>query len=107
MFWQEEPLAVDLQFEATTSWQFAIDPSTLNFHNNPPVNGVLPSPIFDYGLPPFSMTVTACPIIWPIAGDMFASSPPQSPVGCVGDNQTIVLRPFGVSYYTLLSDRED
>lgn len=107
MFWQEEPLAVDLQFEATTSWQFAIDPSTLEFHNNPPANGALPSPIFDYGLPPFSMTVTACPITWPVAGDTFASSPPQSPVTCVGDNQTIVLRPFGVSCYALLFYRED
>lgn len=91
----EEPLAVDLQFEATTAWQFAIDPSTLQFHNDPPADGVLPSPIFDYGLPPFSMTVTACPIVWPIAGNTFTSSPPQSPVACIGDNQTIVLRPFG------------
>lgn len=87
---------MDLQFEATTPWQFAIDPNTLEFHNDPPEDGALPSPIFDYELPPLSMSVTACPIIWPIAGNTFTSSPPQSPVACAGDNQTVILRPFGV-----------
>ncbi|KAF8591854.1 hypothetical protein K439DRAFT_1536444 [Ramaria rubella] len=91
----QQPLAADLQFEATSSWQFAIDPASLQFHNAPPANGKLPSPIFDSGLPPLSITATACPIVWPIAGNTFAAAPPQSPVACTGNNQTITFRPYG------------
>ncbi|KAG7094358.1 hypothetical protein E1B28_007958 [Marasmius oreades] len=90
----QQPLAKDLQFKAAGPWQYAIDPSTFKFVNTPPTNGTLPSPVFDSGKPPLSITVTACLINWPTAGDTFAASPPQSPA-CTGAKTTITLRPFG------------
>ncbi|KAJ3722727.1 hypothetical protein DFJ43DRAFT_1133814 [Lentinula guzmanii] len=92
----EQPLAKDLEFDATTAWEYAIDPSTLQFVNNPPASGALPSPVFDSGLPPLSMTVTACPINWPVAGSTFASSPPTNPA-CTGAQKTITLTPYGAT----------
>ncbi|KAJ3782006.1 hypothetical protein GGU10DRAFT_409635 [Lentinula aff. detonsa] len=92
----EQPLAKDLEFDATTAWEYAIDPSTLQFVNNPPASGTLPSPVFDSGLPPLSMTVTACPINWPVAGSTFASSPPTNPA-CTGAQKTITLTPYGAT----------
>ncbi|THH05337.1 hypothetical protein EW145_g4867 [Phellinidium pouzarii] len=91
-----EPRAVDLQFEASAAWQYAIDPSTLEFHETPPASGTLPSPVFDTGLPPFSMSVTACPIAWPEAGDIFASSPPENVI-CTGGKTQITLWPLGAT----------
>ncbi|KAJ7577524.1 hypothetical protein C8J56DRAFT_970986 [Mycena floridula] len=89
-----QSLAVDLEFDATAAWQYAIDPSTLKFVSSPPASGVLPSPIFDAGLPPVSMTVKACPISWATAGTTFAASPPQNPA-CTGAQTTLTLRPYG------------
>lgn len=92
-----EPRAVDMEFlpAAADAWQFAIDPDTLAFTNTPPMSGVLPSPIYDAGLPPFTLSVSACPIDWPVAGDMFAAPPPENPT-CLGAFQNITLWPFGV-----------
>lgn len=93
----QQPLAVDLEFDATADWQYAIDPSTLRFNGASPAGGKLPSPVFDSGLPPFTIDVTACPINWPIAGDTFAASPPTNPA-CTGSAVNITLWPFGVSH---------
>ncbi|KAF5343072.1 hypothetical protein D9758_011159 [Tetrapyrgos nigripes] len=90
----QEPRAVDLQFEAIVSWQYAIDPSTVQFVNDPPSSGTLPSPVFDSNLPPLSIEVTACPIEWSVAGNTFASAPPENPA-CTGAQKTIRLTPFG------------
>ncbi|KAJ8090207.1 hypothetical protein PM082_018797 [Marasmius tenuissimus] len=88
-----QPLAKDLQFKAAGSWQYAIDPSYLKSVNTPPSYGALPSPVFDSGKPPLSITATACLINWPTAGDTFATSPPKfkfgltsplGPTGCRG-----------------------
>lgn len=92
----QEGRAVDLQFEATNNWKYAIDPTTLKFHNTSPPSGSLPSPIFDSGLPPMTITATACPIYWPIAGNTFAASPPESPT-CTGEATAITLWPFGAT----------
>ncbi|EGO20580.1 hypothetical protein SERLADRAFT_441925 [Serpula lacrymans var. lacrymans S7.9] len=92
----QQPLAVDLQYLATEAWQYAIDPSTLTFNSNPPSSGELPSPIFDAGLPPLTITVTACPVAWGLAGDTFADSPPVSP-SCTGAPTNITLWPFGAT----------
>src|SRR6201999_1061115 len=94
----EQPMAQDLEFDASASWQYAIDPSTLQFFNNPPKSGILPSPVFDSGLPPLSMTVTACIIDWPEAGDTFAASPPTNPA-CTGAHKNITLTPYGARYF--------
>ncbi|KAJ7742166.1 hypothetical protein DFH07DRAFT_964682 [Mycena maculata] len=91
-----EPRAVDLEFLPADAWQFAIDPATLAFSNTPPASGVLPSPIYDAGLPPCTMTVSACPIDWPVDGDMFAAPPPENP-SCLGAFRNITLWPFGAA----------
>jgi len=90
-----QPLAVDLEFDATVNWQYAIDPSTLKFNagTTPPT---LPSPIFDSGMPPMTISVTACLISWPEAGDTFVSSPPTNP-NCTGTQTTIELSPYGAT----------
>lgn len=91
----EEAQAVDLEFDATAPWQYAIDPATLQFNAGAPAGGQLPSPVFDSGLPPFTITAAACPIDWPVAGDTFVSSPPTDPV-CTGPATNITLWPYGV-----------
>ncbi|KAI8985545.1 hypothetical protein BD414DRAFT_488407 [Trametes punicea] len=93
----QQPLAVDLEFDATTSWQFALgDPKTFVFNADVPSGGTLPSPIFDSGLPPFTITAPACLVDWDVAGDTFAASPPEDPE-CVGSVTNITLWPFGAT----------
>ncbi|KAJ7188795.1 hypothetical protein C8R46DRAFT_30235 [Mycena filopes] len=93
-----EPRAVDMEFlpADVDIWQLAIDPSTLVFVNTPPASGVLPSPIYDTGLPPFTLRVSACPIDWPVGGDMFAAPPPENPT-CLGAFRNVTLWPFGAA----------
>ncbi|KAF9011853.1 hypothetical protein BDQ17DRAFT_792870 [Cyathus striatus] len=90
----QQPLAVDLEFDATAAWQYAIDPSTLKFSTTASSSAKLPSPVFDSGKPPLIITANACPIAWPVAGDTFVSQPPTSPA-CTGAETTITLRPYG------------
>ncbi|KAH8115214.1 hypothetical protein DFH11DRAFT_1726088 [Phellopilus nigrolimitatus] len=93
----DEPRAIDVQFEATEAWQYAIDPSTLKFNaGTTPENGTLPSPIFNSGLPPYTITATACPIAWLEAGDTFAAVQPEN-VTCTGDAKQITLWPLGAT----------
>ncbi|OCH96340.1 hypothetical protein OBBRIDRAFT_854604 [Obba rivulosa] len=92
----EESQAVDLEFDATAPWQYAIDPVTLEFNAGTPSDGQLPSPVFDSGLPPFTITVAACPIDWAIAGDTFAASPPTDPE-CTGPAVNLTLWPYGAT----------
>ncbi|KAJ6612793.1 hypothetical protein B0H10DRAFT_2177315 [Mycena sp. CBHHK59/15] len=90
----QQPLAVDLEFDAAANWQYAIDPTTLKFSSTPPAAGTLPSPIFDSGLTPLKITATACLINWAIAAPTFAASPPTNP-SCTGPATTITLTPYG------------
>ncbi|TFK52036.1 hypothetical protein OE88DRAFT_1799237, partial [Heliocybe sulcata] len=90
----QQPLAADIEFDATEPWQYAIDPKTLVFNSNPPASGSLPSPIFDSGLPPFSISAMACAVEWGVGGDMFASSPPENPA-CTGAVRNVTLWPYG------------
>ncbi|KAJ7504069.1 hypothetical protein B0H11DRAFT_1710353, partial [Mycena galericulata] len=43
---------------------------------------------------PLTLTVSACPIDWPVDGDMFAAPPPENPA-CLGAFRNITLWPFG------------
>ncbi|KAF8062243.1 hypothetical protein FPV67DRAFT_262778 [Lyophyllum atratum] len=92
----QQSLAVDLEFDATAAWQYAIDPATLKFSNVPPASGKLPSPVFDSGKSPLTITVTACPINWATAGDTFAAAPPTNPA-CRGAQKTLTLSPYGTT----------
>ncbi|KAF9255860.1 hypothetical protein L218DRAFT_883135, partial [Marasmius fiardii PR-910] len=91
-----EPHAVDLEYDPIGTWEYAIDPTQLTFHYDPPVDDVLPSPIFDSGKAPGVIRAIACRIEWPLGGDMFAAHPPENP-GCVGENVRIWLEPFGAT----------
>lgn len=91
----QQPLAKDLQLDPTSSWQYAIDPSTVKFVAKSVTS--LPSPVYDSGLPPFSITVSACLISWGTAGDTWTAPVPQSPVACTGARTTLTLTPYGVS----------
>ncbi|THV00262.1 hypothetical protein K435DRAFT_934582 [Dendrothele bispora CBS 962.96] len=93
-----ESHAVDWQYDPAENWEYAIDPSSLVYHHDSDisVSGILPSPIFDSGMPPTSITASACLINWPLAGDTFASSPPENPE-CVGPETVITLWPFGAT----------
>lgn len=97
----QQPLAQDLEFDATANWQYAIDPATLEFSSSPPASGTLPSPIFDSGLTPLKITATACLINWAIAAPTFAASPPTNPA-CTGPATSITLTPYGVSILILV-----
>ncbi|KAJ6573828.1 hypothetical protein DFH09DRAFT_915549 [Mycena vulgaris] len=90
----KQPLAQDLEFDASGNWQYAIDPTTLQFSSTSPTSGKLPSPIFDSGLTPLKITAKACLIKWAIAAPTFAASPPTNPT-CTGPVTTITLTPYG------------
>jgi hypothetical protein len=90
----QQPLSKELQFDPSAPWQYAIDPTTLKFNQQHP--STLPSPIFDFGKPPVSISVTACPIDWKLGGDTWAAPPPENPK-CTGSNTTLTLTPYGVS----------
>jgi len=92
----QQPLAQDLEFDASANWQYAIDPTTLKFSSTPPTSGVLPSPIFDSGLTPLKITATACLIKWAVQAPTFAAVPPTSPA-CTGPATTITLTPYGAT----------
>ncbi|KAJ7743834.1 hypothetical protein B0H16DRAFT_1560781 [Mycena metata] len=92
----QQPMAQDLEYDASANWQYAIDPATLKFTSTPPASGQLPSPIFDSGLTPLKITATACLINWAIAGGTFAASPPTNPA-CTGPTTTITLTPYGAT----------
>ncbi|KAF5317643.1 hypothetical protein D9758_018632 [Tetrapyrgos nigripes] len=105
-----ETHAIDLQYDPAEAWEYAIDPSSLVYHHDTPASGILPSPIFDSGLPPTRITASACLIDWPLAGDTFASSPLENPE-CVGPRRVIMLWPFGaiklrISEFPVVSFRE-
>jgi len=85
--------AKDYEFDATADWNYAIDPSTATFNSNDG-SADLPSPIFDSGKPPVSISVKACAIDWSTTGNLVATNPPQNP-SCTGGQTTITLSPFG------------
>lgn len=90
-----EPRASDYQFDPTTNWNWAIDPSTLKF-NPAPSNTTLKSPIFDSGAPPLSITVQGCPVTWELAGSVFTNPPPENAT-CIGEKTQLTLIPYGAT----------
>ncbi|KAL0570021.1 hypothetical protein V5O48_011940 [Marasmius crinis-equi] len=92
----QEPRAADYQFDATSDWQFAIDPKTAKWVGGASPTDTLPSPIFDSGKPPVSIEISGCSIDWAEAGETFAAPPPQNPA-CKGEIKTLKLIPYGAT----------
>ena len=90
-----EPRAVDYQLDATGTWQYAIDPSTLQFHYS---GKPLTTPVWTENGSPVTISVEACEVEWELGGDTYAGPPPQEPA-CVGERKRITLVPYGVSFY--------
>ncbi|KAJ6172783.1 hypothetical protein N7470_001850 [Penicillium chermesinum] len=87
--------AKDYIFLNSTEWNVAIDPSTISYDAG---SGVLPSPVFEDGALPMSMSAKGCLIDWP----MFRGAVPGSPIPkgdrkCLGDAFNVTLRPYGSS----------
>ena len=91
-----ESRAADYQFEATSDWQYAIDPKTAKWVGGASPDDKLASPIFDAGKPPVGIEVSGCLVDWKKAGTSFAAIPPTNPV-CKGQVKTLELTPYGVS----------
>ncbi|KAL0062698.1 hypothetical protein AAF712_010393 [Marasmius tenuissimus] len=89
-----ESRAADFQFDATSDWQFAIDPKTAKWVGGASPDDKLPSPIFDSNKPPVSIEVSGCLIDWQKAGTSFAAPPPTNPA-CKGQVKTLKLTPYG------------
>lgn len=81
----------DHTWVVTTPWNVAIDPSTLEFHEQ--TISELPYYVWETGAQPQSMTATACEVEWPtLLGD--ANWPPAN-ASCLGGSFEVTLRPFG------------
>lgn len=93
-----ETRATEFEFDATSEWRYAIDPSTAKFTPGD-APSELPSPLWESGKSPFTLSIEGCVIDWDTAGDTFASVPPQSPVQCADGQErtTLSLAPYGVS----------
>ncbi|KAL0061878.1 hypothetical protein AAF712_011254 [Marasmius tenuissimus] len=91
-----ESRAADFQFDATSDWQFAIDPKTAKWVGGASPDDKLPSPIFDSNKPPVSIEVSGCLIDWQKAGTSFAAPPPTNPA-CKGQVKTLKLTPYGAT----------
>ncbi|KAJ5625302.1 hypothetical protein N7510_001611 [Penicillium lagena] len=89
------PQAQDHTLLNSTSWNVAIDPSTLVYH---PGSGPLPSPTFEDGQLPMFVTAQACLIDWPLWMGVVPDSPiPKKERKCLGDTFEATLRPYGSS----------
>jgi len=88
----EQPNAVDLQYLPTVNWEYAIDPTTLAFHNTLPET--LPNPVYDSQQPPNTITAVGCPITWTTTSGS-ADDPPSSPATCTGDTFNFIFWPYG------------
>jgi hypothetical protein len=84
--------AVDIEMDPTAAFNFAIDSSTLAFHNTLP--STLPSPVFESQAPPNTITATGCPITWGSNGAS-ADDPPASPATCTGSQFNFIFWPYG------------
>jgi hypothetical protein len=97
--------------EPSDVWQYAIDPSTIKFHDAHRATKTvpaLPAPIFEHNKSPLTLTVTACRIDWPVEGDLYAAAPPErEKVTCLDKEKTIVLSPYGVGCSTEVSQFAD
>ncbi|KAH7337452.1 hypothetical protein B0J17DRAFT_663043 [Rhizoctonia solani] len=86
-----ESRAVDLEMTPSGPWQYAIDPSNVQYEQ---ISDKLGSPVFDHDGSSTSLLVSACLVEWGIGGETFAKPPPENPE-CLGPVKTIRLIPYG------------
>lgn len=86
--------AKDYQFFNTTSWNIAIDPSTLQYVSGD-ASGSLANPIFAPGAPPSKITVQGCEIDWPLYKSVPGPAPLKAQRKCTGKVREYTLRPYG------------
>lgn len=82
----------------TSAWNYAIDPSTLVYHDSGEAGPgqSLANPIWAPGAPPNHMTVQACLIDWPLyLGSVPGLVPLEEDRVCIGDAVEVELRPYG------------
>lgn len=86
----------DTRYNATSAWNVAIDPSTIQY-NAPDPNAAIDYPAFGINGVSNSMTVQGCTVAWEYkSGSTTPDLPPQSPQ-CVGNMTQYTLVPYGVS----------
>ena len=93
------PGSHDWTINNTTAWNYAIDPSSLQYQPNTISNSTgiqpLPNPIFTSGAPPGIITATACEIDWPVARGVPAAVPLPGQRNCTGPTLQVTLVPYG------------
>lgn len=82
----------------TAAWNYAIDPSTLEYHygGEAAPGKTLANPIWSAGAPPNFMTAQACLVDWPLYLDSVPGLVPAAEERvCLGDVVEVELRPYG------------
>jgi len=90
--WQADNYTQDNTFLLTSTWQPAIDASTLTGQNSSQTllaanEGKLPFQVWGTGSQPIIMTAKVCEVEWELSKKM-AAPLPQNPVACV-ENGTV------------------
>lgn len=87
--------SMDYTYMNATEWNVAIDTSTISYDAG---SGDLPSPVFEDGALPMSMSAKGCLIDWPLFLGAVPGSPiPKNDRKCLGDSFDVTLRPYGSS----------
>ncbi|KAM3587059.1 hypothetical protein VKS41_002105 [Umbelopsis sp. WA50703] len=81
----------DYEFDASGTWQMAIDPTSLKYNGDASSVSSVP---FSTANATVSMSATVCPITWATANNS-AAEPPSSPAKCTGGKKAVQLLPFG------------
>lgn len=93
------PESHDWTISNTRAWNYAIDPSSLQYQSNTTSDSTsirpLPSPIFTSGAPPGIITTMACEIDWPIARGVPATVPLPGQRKCTRPTLQVTLVPYG------------
>ncbi|KAG7098133.1 hypothetical protein E1B28_000103 [Marasmius oreades] len=89
----------DWQLDPSSSWQVAIDPSSLKWNGDTNSTNLTQSgsgSVFAPGGAPVSISATMCPIIWSVVKNT-ADVPPVSPAVCTGAESEVKLIPYGAA----------
>lgn len=92
------PEARDWTILNTSAWNYAIDPSTLEYHYNGEAapGKTIANPIWAPGAPPNYITVQACLIDWDLYVDSIPGLVPlPGDRACLSDAVEVELRPYG------------